>query len=177
MKHTLIMLLFAGTCLADPPQVTLDGLEVPEAVDIEVVVEKIAKSDLPEGLLEVISNYYWGGGNGEVPEKIDFRIVDLNSDQSPEFFAKTFMGGSGGPLYLIFSKTGEHWEYIGESGNFKLLPKKNGWHPIVSFGRSGQHYFKHFSEYRDGLYSPTETHEILNGKVTITKVGEDDHPQ
>ena len=106
MKHTLIMLLFAGTCLADPPQVTLDGLEVPEAVDVEVVVKKIAKSDLPEGLLEVISNYYWGGGNGEVPDKIDFQIVDLNSDQSPEYFAKTFMGGSGGPLHLIFSKTG-----------------------------------------------------------------------
>ena len=178
MKRVSIILLVAGTCLADPPQATLDALEVPDAVDVPVVEKRIAKEDLPPGLLAAMSQFTWGGNKepigGEldprIPDHVDFQIVDLNSDGSPEYFANTYLGGTSGLQYLLFTKAGDKWQWIGESSDFELLPKKNGWHPIVSFGRSGQYYFKIFYEFRDGRYHHVETHEILDGKVKKTKI-------
>lgn len=178
MKHILTTLLFAPVCLADPSQATLDALEVPTAVDLPVIQRKIAKKDFPAGLLAAMSQFGWGGNKGPVdgeldtriPDEVDFQIVDLNSDGSPEYFANTYLGGTGGLNYLLFSKVGDSWKYIGESSHFKLLPKKNGWHPIVSFGRSGPYYFKAFYEFSEGSYRHVETHEILDGKVTKTKI-------
>jgi len=173
MKSIIILMLFTAICLADPSQATLDALKTAGAVDIAVEGKRMAKEDLPTGLLQAISGFDWGGGTGDIPKELDVLIVDLNGDKSPEYFAKTLMGGSGGPLYLVFSKVNGTWKCIGESGYFRLLPKKNGWHPIVSFGRSGPYYFKHFYEFRDGRYRHVETHEILDGKVTKTKIEQD----
>ena len=178
MKPFSIILWVAGTCLADPPQATLDALEVPDAVDVAVVEKRIAQEDFPTGLLAAMSQFGWGGNKepigGEwddrIPDQVDFRMVDLNSDGSPEYFANTYLGGTGGLHYLLFAKNGDGWQCIGESGMFKLLPKKNGWHRLVSFGRSGPTYFKHFYEFSEGRYRHVETHEILDGKVTVSKI-------
>ena len=140
MKRASIILLLAGTCLADPPQATLDALKVPEAVNVAVAEKRLAKENFPAGLLAAMSQFAWGGNKapigGEldtrIPDHVDFQIVDLNSDGSPEYFANTYLGGTGGLAYLLFAKVGDRWQCIGESSNFKLLPKKNGWRPIVS---------------------------------------------
>jgi len=176
MKLLFPFFLLASTCLADPPQATLDALKVVGAENLPVKEKRIAKENLPTGLLQAMSQFDWGGSTGKIPKVLDFLIVDLNADKSPEYFAKTFMGGSGGPLYLVFSKVNGTWKCIGESGNFQLLPKKNGWHPIVSFGRSGPYHFKHFYEFQNGRYHHIETHEILDGKVTKIKQNATERP-
>ena len=50
MKCASITLLLAGTCLADPPQATLDALKVPDAVAVAVVEKRLAKEDFPDFL-------------------------------------------------------------------------------------------------------------------------------
>lgn len=168
-KITLYIWLLSGACFADPSQSTLDALKVPNSVDVEVHEKSIKLGDLPDGLLKKLKTHDWGGGTGELPQTVSCKLVDLNNDGRKEYFTRTSMGGSGGPLYLIFTKTEGDWQYIGESSNFVLLPKKSGWHPIVSFGRSGPYYFKSFREYRSGKYQCVEIHEILDGKISITK--------
>lgn len=170
MKSSWIILTLTCVVMADPPQATLDALKVPDAVEVPREEKKLAKAEMPKGLYEAMSEFDWGGGTGEIPDQVTCIIVDLNSDKKPEYFALTQMGGSGGPLYLIFTQVDGAWKNMGDAGNFCLLPLKNGWHPLVSFGRSGPYYFKHFYEYKDGCYQHTETHEILDGKVTQTKI-------
>ncbi|MCU0795869.1 MAG: hypothetical protein MUF31_08040 [Akkermansiaceae bacterium] len=180
MKSYAFSLLVAGTCMADPSQATLEALKVPDAVDVPILEKRLTKEEFPSGLLAAMERYGWGGNkapiNGEmdlsVPEEVDFRIVDLNSDGNPEYFANTYLGGTSGPSFLLFSKLGEHWKCIGESSNFKLLPLKEGWHPIVSFGRSGSIYFKHYYEFGEGSYHHVETDEISDGKVTKTQIAQ-----
>lgn len=50
MKYFVIPFLLLSMVLADPPQATLDALEVPDKIDIPIAKKTLKHKDFPEDL-------------------------------------------------------------------------------------------------------------------------------
>ena len=172
MKYFVIPFLLLSMVLADPPQATIDALEVPDKIDIPIAKKTLGCKDFPEDLRKELLNLDWGKSDGKLPDQVDCQLLDLNSDQSLEYLVNSRAGGSSGTLWYIFSKRQGVWKMVGECQNYSIVKKQNGWHGIVHTSRGGgEHYTKIFQSFsiEKDEYVTTELHRIYDGKITVEK--------
>lgn len=172
MKHFVIPFLLLSIVRADPPQATLNALEVPDKIEIPITEKTLTHQEFPEGLRKELLKLDWGTSDGKLPDHVDCQLLDLNSDQSLEYLVNSRAGGSSGTLWYIFSKRQGVWKMVGECQHYSIVKQKNGWYGIVDISRGGGgHYTKSFQSFaiEKDEYITTELHRIYDGKITVEK--------
>ena len=149
-----VLVLSAAAACADPSPEAEAFLAVPDAVwEWRLPSQDFKVADLPDALVKLAGPTL--GIDGEAQTSFSGFALDLNGDKSSEYFLQSQLGGSGGPHFFIYGKSGGTWANIGDlQGGFHLLKPIEGWKPILGFSRGGGDSFaKYRLEFNGERYS------------------------
>jgi len=172
-RFSLLIWIFVFSVVYADPSTDEDAfLDVPGAVPVtghhqEMQVFKAV--DLPKELMELLKGYDFVDNDGSFPADFSGFSFDLNKDGRNEYFIyNRACSGSGGSAFLIFSKVGKNWKFIGDfQGGLHMFPVHKGWPRLVCITRGGGGcWSKSYMEFQHGEYKGVASEHYDRGTIT-----------
>lgn len=145
--------------------------DIPEAT-WKLQAGPMTPADLPQDLRPLALQAARRVKDQPPEESLKGAAIDLNGDGSKEYFIETVGGGSGGPMYSLFSRIDGAWKVIFTfQGSFQAIPGRDKWPEAASISRGGGgHYARCRAHLQNRKYEIYRIDRYHDGEITREEV-------